>query len=935
MKRPDKTAIRFKEQEVTYMALIEKVECLGVNLSRWLEGFEYPIGLYIGNHSDFIIGYYGMLNAKKVVHLVDSKWGQAELSELITHTHLGGFLIRTDEVETFPLSEWIEAVHTHDGLTLITLRAEYLSKELNAERLEGIVSCRYSSGTTGAPKCMMYEERNVWAAARNWSQSIELNECDIVYCAAYLTHGLAFNTSILAPLKAGATIVLHQDINPRSVLKVIEKSKATIFVAFPVLYDLMTTISGTHVLRSLRMCVSSGTVLHESIKRKFKDKFAIAISDLYGVAETGLSVLSQGDDYQSVGYPLQHVKIRILSESGHEQKSGESGEIAVWTESRARAYYNYPDILEGRLLDGYYLSGDIGYLSEAGKLYIVGRKSDFIDVAGKKVDPYEVENVLKATPGIKDVAVFGLPNKSGSHEIVAVALVADKGITREQIVVVCQSNLTSYKWPQAIYFVDEIPRNNNGKVLREKLRKKFAEEKNGLFYDIIKTKLTPSGSTRRLWIGNVEVERFWKDKSLLSLPGDKISRSQAIVNKMGEMVLFLAGPDDVVCLNHQPDEQFLAYVKRFRGGNLPKLVIRESGVEELNLTESLLEDPHFLEALKKDIDPNVCLIPYGTSVLEEELAQTLNMRIAAPSAEVCVEVNSKAYSRRLCEQEGIRQVPGCVGETLTELEVGFRKLIPFMSQGKLVIKDAMGVSGKGMVQLDSETSFENLMKMMRRSARKAGHERVSMLIEQWISKEKDLNYQILVTRDGHIELLSVREAIVRDGVHMGHMYPVSLTEQQSSALEDAVMKIGRRLIESGFFGIAGIDAMIGCDGHLYPCLEINARFNMATYQNRILQEWMPQQSVMMAVPIYCTLRENISFESVRDALGELLYYPGRNSGVLIHAFSTLNNVRSDGQPRKGRMHTLIIGKTFEECQLLSSQTERLLERLVIEGTAVL
>ncbi|MGE7217399.1 class I adenylate-forming enzyme family protein [Priestia koreensis] len=475
-KYPNKVALKFKEESITYNELVKRFDELGANLSKWLNNFDYPIGLYIPNHPDFIVGYYSLVKAGKVTHLVDAKWGRAELSNLIENVHLGGFLVRTEDVYMFPLLDQVEKQFTNNGLTLLILEPAILSNELNVERLNGVISCRYSSGTTGTPKCMMYEEKNVLAAARNWSESINLSHEDIVYCAAYLTHGLAFNTSILAPLKVGATIVLHSDVTPRHVINTIKKENPTVFVAFPVLYDLLTRVNGDYYFPQLRICVSSGTVLHESIKRKFHSKFSIVISDLYGVAETGLSILNQSDDYQSVGFPLKNVSVKILDENGDEIPQGSLGEVSIFTESRSKAYYNFPQLLEKQLSNNYYRTGDIGYLNQEGKLYIKGRKTDVVDVAGKKVDPHEVENVLRELNGVTDVVAFGAKVSEKDSQILAVALITDGSVTRKDVVNHVKKTLVSYKIPQIVKFVDSIPRNNNGKVLRRELQSQVSKE---------------------------------------------------------------------------------------------------------------------------------------------------------------------------------------------------------------------------------------------------------------------------------------------------------------------------------------------------------------------------------------------------------------------------------------------------------------------------
>lgn len=465
-----KAALVYEGDKLTYQELVNCFDDIGVKISKDLMNFDYPIGIYIKNHPAFIIAYYSLIKAQKIAHLVDRKWGAFELEGLINHTHLGGFIIRTEEFTDFPLKEKIKKTFNYGDLSLIIIKDEFLSPDINQKRLEGVISCRYSSGTTGVPKCIMYKEQNVIAASTNWLESIDLQSKDLVYCAAYLTHGLAFNTSILAPLRVGATILLHGDLTPRIVIETILDNQPTIFVAFPVLYDLMTKAKNVQLLDGIRMCVSSGTVLHESIKRKFKHSFGIHISDLYGVAETGLSILNQEEDYKSVGYPLKNVDVRILDHNNQQLQEGQVGEVALLTESRAVGYYNYPGELENRIVEGFYLTGDLGSIETDGKLYIRGRKSDVVDISGKKVDPVEVEDVLRAHPEVYDVAVFGKKNMENGTEILAAVVVANDYMKREHVVKFCNERLVSYKIPQIVKFVVDIPRNNNGKVLRRELQ---------------------------------------------------------------------------------------------------------------------------------------------------------------------------------------------------------------------------------------------------------------------------------------------------------------------------------------------------------------------------------------------------------------------------------------------------------------------------------
>lgn len=161
-------------------------------------------------------------------------------------------------------------------------------------------------------------------------------------------------------------------------------------------------------LASLRICVSSGTVLHAEIKQKFKENIGIHIADLYGVAETGLCILNNSNKTDSVGQPLAGVEIAIMDDHGNKLPIGGEGQIAIKSGSMAKGYYNVPGLFENRVTqEGFYLSGDIAVMDENSFVFVKGRKQDFVDIAGKKVDPKEIEEVLLRIEGIDDVAVFG------------------------------------------------------------------------------------------------------------------------------------------------------------------------------------------------------------------------------------------------------------------------------------------------------------------------------------------------------------------------------------------------------------------------------------------------------------------------------------------------------------------------------------------------
>ncbi|WP_313561746.1 class I adenylate-forming enzyme family protein [Ruminiclostridium cellobioparum] len=471
-KHSGKTAIKYKDITYSYEDVRKEIINLSDEIDKLAMNVNYPIGLFFKNCPEFIVGYYALITSGTVTMLVDHSLKGAELSAIANDCHLGGFLLHKSEKDSFPIKEKCKCVLEYKNFVLMYYRNQEFNRPYEVEKLKDIISCRFSSGTTGVPKCMMYTQDNVIAAATNWKSSINLNEEDKILCVANYTHGLAFNTSMLAPLSVGAEIHMIDSLMPRQIAKYIEKEKITNFVAFPVLYQMMSeeSLRDKYDLTTLRICVSSGTILHAEIKQRFKENIGIYISDLYGVAETGLCILNTSEKIDTVGKALNGVEISIMDDDGNKLDLNEQGQIAIKSGSMAKGYYNFPGLFEERVtVDGFYLSGDIAIMDNDGYVYVKGRKQDFIDVAGKKVDPKEIEAVLLKCAGIDDVAVFGKKNIKTKLEVIYAAIVSRAGLKKEDIIEFVQPRLAPYKIPQRIIFMDELPRNSSGKILRREL----------------------------------------------------------------------------------------------------------------------------------------------------------------------------------------------------------------------------------------------------------------------------------------------------------------------------------------------------------------------------------------------------------------------------------------------------------------------------------
>lgn len=432
----------------------------------------------------------------------------------------------------------------------------------------------------------------------------------------------------------------------------------------------------------------------------------------------------------------------------------------------------------------------------------------------------------------------------------------------------------------------------------------------------LKRALTGREDTVLVYLNNFEVEEYWNEQGVLKLPSLSIGSASDVVNRMEELGVFLAGEQDVVLLKSLPDPGFVADARAVGFGR-SRFIATESNEPGMNITASILHCPRTLEKLRElahDRSIQTYLVPFGVSDQEEELSRQTGIPLAVPPANVFRKVNDKGYARRLNAELGIRQIPGCECSSLEELSSGFEHLKSVLEQGgRLVLKDSMGVSGKGITVIAEESRFRKCMSLLEKQASKNGTRTVNYVLEQWMNKTCDLNYQILIDRTGEIEFLGVKESLVEQGVHQGHLMPPRLDNNQIAVIQDAAFRIGAALHRDGYYGIAGIDAILDEDGSVWPNLEINARFNMSTYQINIQNRWISEGMFGLAKKYALRLKEPLEYEDLRSVLGQLLFDPLKGEGLLINNFATVNAAfKSKGSLFSGRLYGVIIAHSEEQ-----------------------
>ncbi len=417
------------------------------------------------------------------------------------------------------------------------------------------------------------------------------------------------------------------------------------------------------------------------------------------------------------------------------------------------------------------------------------------------------------------------------------------------------------------------------------------------FLDGVRRACTGGSDTPLILIGNFEVEDEWA-RGEIGLPTVGSAASAAIVNRMDEFALLLAGKGDHVVLKSAPDPDFLAFLEGL-GIDLPRILLADDPDPARSVSADALRSPRLLAALRPLGREGARLLPHGMSALEEELCARTGVAAALPPAGLVKMVNSKIYSRRVATELGLPQARGWECETVAEFAAAAQQAAVSLRAGHRVgVKDAYGVSGKGIVVVDSERRLDQLVRMVTRRAERSGDQRIALVMEEWADKALDLNYHFTVGRDATVRFDFVKEAITANGVHKGHRMPARISSAHYEQIERTAELLGQRLARDGFYGPAGVDAIVTADGGLMPVLEINARNNMSTYQTGLQQRFMTDGTVALARQYDIALTRHLSFARLRDHLGGLLFTPETGTGLVVNNFATVN--AADGQQDPGR-----------------------------------
>ncbi|MBX6744884.1 MAG: AMP-binding protein [Acetobacteraceae bacterium] len=482
---PDRLAIVYGAQRITYAALQARTEALSALLAARGVAAGDVVAVFMKNSAAFVELAIAASRIGAVFLPINFRLARDEVAYILGNA--GAKLIFAD-------AEFAPVVEGLPGLTLLDAEAQADPTRLvppgtpvpppAPRREDDLFRLMYTSGTTDRPKGVMHSYGNFYWKCMEHVVALGLSAADRLLVVGPLYHVGAFDLPGLAVLWVGGTLCILREFDAATALEAIARERLTGAWMAPVM--LSRTLEHGNPrgldLSSLRWCIGGGEKTPESRIRAFTTLFPQGrYIDAYGLTETcsGDTLMEAGREIEkigSTGRATPHVEITIRDDAGRVLPPGQEGEICLRGPKVFKGYWQDPDKTAASFYpDGWFRTGDVGYLDADGFLFLTDRKKDMIISGGENIASSEVERVLYELPGVSEVAVVGVPDPRWGERPVAV-VVPQPGATLDLPAVQahCRARLAGFKVPKALELREALPRNPSGKVLKRVLREELA-----------------------------------------------------------------------------------------------------------------------------------------------------------------------------------------------------------------------------------------------------------------------------------------------------------------------------------------------------------------------------------------------------------------------------------------------------------------------------
>jgi long-chain acyl-CoA synthetase len=509
---PSAIALRYFDGTVTRRELDELSDALASGLLAHGFAAGDRLAVYLQNVPQFVIAMVATWKAGGVMVSINPMSRQRELSYLLKDSGAKVLLsLETlyDEVgrDVVPDTD-VRLVLTTSELDFQTRADERLFKGLTRQRHEGttdinelisahrgqvpppvqlglddVAFLTYTSGTTGVPKGAMNTHRNVVFTAQVYRDWMGLRPDGSIFGVAPLFHITGLIGHIAVSLLTPMPLVLAYRFEPQVVLDALREHRPTFTIGAITAFSALLNAPGFSKddFSSFEVVYSGGAAISPTAEQGFLAATGRQVHNAYGLTETtspmtvtpfgAPSPVDPTSGALSVGVPAPNTIVRIVGDDGNDVPLGEVGEIVAEGPQVVAGYWGKPDETAANLPGGALKSGDVGFMSPEGWVFIVDRKKDMINASGYKVWPREVEDVLAEHPAVREAAVVGVPDEKRGETVKAfVSLRPGTQTTPEELIAHCKERLAAYKYPRTVVLMEELPKTVTGKILRRELR---------------------------------------------------------------------------------------------------------------------------------------------------------------------------------------------------------------------------------------------------------------------------------------------------------------------------------------------------------------------------------------------------------------------------------------------------------------------------------
>jgi acyl-CoA synthetase (AMP-forming)/AMP-acid ligase II len=509
--RPDREAIIYGDRRIDYAGYDSEVDRVARGLLKLGVKRGDKVGLYIPNHPEFIFGYLACAKVGAAAVPVSWRFAPEEVKYILGHSDScvvimeKGFMdsdfvgkINAVRGELPALRHIVligddeDASGIEGAITYKDLLAggEGLDEELRARKMdvdeEDVALLLFTSGTTGQPKAPMLTHRNIVQYVAGQIESSGISDDERLLMDIPNNHVGGAVMAIYSVLHNGSTLVMLDTFIPQQVLQTIQDERISVMGQVPAQYILlfMQPDFESYDLSSVKFAVISGAPVPPELIDQIEEKMGITPLIGYGLTETSGAITFTRQEHPkekistTIGIPNEGIDVRIMDPERREAPRGEAGEIAVRGAAIMKGYYGRPEATAKVFdADGFFYSGDMGYVDDDGFVHILGRKKEMYIRGGENVYPPEVEDVLTQHPGIIFAAVLGYPDPvMGEKGRAYIVPLPGSEVSEDEVKAFCKQHLANYKVPDQLVFREALPLTPLGKVHKFALYEEMKEE---------------------------------------------------------------------------------------------------------------------------------------------------------------------------------------------------------------------------------------------------------------------------------------------------------------------------------------------------------------------------------------------------------------------------------------------------------------------------